>query len=81
MVWIGDRTRQLDSGHVEFMRGLQNPIGLKTSPSQTSDGLLDLIDTLNPDNDPGRLVLISRMGHEKVQEILPQSGPSRSQRG
>lgn len=71
MVWIGDRTRQLDSGHVEFMRGIANPIGLKTGPSQTSDGLLDLIDTLNPDNDSGRLVLISRMGHEKVQETLP----------
>ncbi len=71
MVWIGDRTRQLDSGHVEFMRGIANPIGLKTGPSQTPDGLLALIDTLNPDNDPGRLVLISRMGHEKVEEILP----------
>ena len=71
MVWIGDRTRQLDSGHVEFMRGIANPIGLKTGPSQTPDGLLKLIDTLNPDNDPGRLVVISRMGHEKVDEILP----------
>ena len=71
MLWIGDRTRQLDSGHVEFMRGIANPIGLKTGPTQTPDELLKLIDTLNPKNDPGRLVLISRMGHDKVEEILP----------
>ena len=72
MLWIGDRTRQLDSGHVEFMRGIANPIGLKTGPSQTPDDLLKLIDQLNPDNDPGRLVLISRMGHQKVEEKLPE---------
>jgi len=71
MLWIGDRTRQLDSGHVEFMRGIANPIGLKTGPSQTPDDLLKLIDALNPNNDPGRLVLISRMGHDKVEDILP----------
>ncbi|MEE2997682.1 MAG: 3-deoxy-7-phosphoheptulonate synthase class II [Pseudomonadota bacterium] len=71
MLWVGDRTRQLDSGHVEFMRGIANPIGLKTGPSQTPDELLKIIDALNPDNDLGRLVLISRMGHEQVAEILP----------
>ena len=71
MLWIGDRTRQLDSGHVEFMRGIANPIGLKTGPSQTPDELLKVIDALNPNNDPGRLVLISRMGHGKVEELLP----------
>ncbi len=71
MLWIGDRTRQLDSGHVEFMRGIANPIGLKTGPSQTPDELLKVIDALNPNNDPGRLVLISRMGHDQVEEILP----------
>ena len=71
MLWIGDRTRQLDSGHVEFMRGIANPIGLKTGPSQTPDELLKVIDALNPNNDPGRLVLISRMGHDKVEELLP----------
>lgn len=71
MLWIGDRTRQLDSGHVEFMRGIANPIGLKTGPSQTPDELLKVIDVLNPNNDPGRLVLISRMGHDKVEELLP----------
>ena len=72
LLWIGDRTRQLDSGHVEFMRGISNPIGLKTGPSQTVDGLLELIDALNPRNDPGRLVLISRMGHDQVEEKLPE---------
>lgn len=72
LLWIGDRTRQLDSGHVEFMRGISNPIGLKTGPSQTVDGLLGLIDALNPRNDPGRLVLISRMGHDQVEEKLPE---------
>jgi 3-deoxy-7-phosphoheptulonate synthase len=72
LLWIGDRTRQLDSGHVEFMRGISNPIGLKTGPSQTADGLLELIDALNPRNDPGRLVLISRMGHDQVEEKLPE---------
>lgn len=70
MVWIGDRTRQLDSAHVEFMRGIQNPIGLKTGPSQTPDELIKLMDVLNPENDPGRLVLICRMGHEQVEEKL-----------
>lgn len=72
LLWIGDRTRQIDSGHVEFMRGIANPIGLKTGPSQTADGLLELIDVLNPQNDPGRLVLISRMGHDQVEEKLPE---------
>tara|TARA_Y100001936_G_scaffold253993_1_gene323186 strand:+ start:7717 stop:9201 length:1485 start_codon:yes stop_codon:yes gene_type:complete len=71
MLWIGDRTRQLDGGHVEFLRGIANPIGLKTGPTQTPDELLKVIDALNPDNDPGRLVLISRMGHEKVEQTLP----------
>ena len=56
----------------EFMRGIANPIGLKTGPSQTPDGLLELIDALNPKNDPGRLVLISRMGHENVEDKLPE---------
>jgi len=71
LLWIGDRTRQLDSAHVEFMRGIANPIGLKTGPSQTPDELLRIIDVLNPNNDPGRLVLISRMGHDQVAEKLP----------
>jgi 3-deoxy-7-phosphoheptulonate synthase len=70
-VWIGDRTRQLDGAHVEFMRGIKNPIGLKCGPSLPPDDLLRLIDVLNPTNEPGRLTLISRMGADKVEEKLP----------
>jgi 3-deoxy-7-phosphoheptulonate synthase len=70
-VWIGDRTRQLDGAHVEFMRGIKNPIGLKCGPSLPPDDLLRLIDVLNPNNEPGRLTLISRMGADKVEEKLP----------
>jgi len=62
MIWIGDRTRQLDHGHVEYFRGIKNPIGLKCGPSLKPDELLRLIDVLNPDNDPGRLTLINRFG-------------------
>ena len=72
MVWIGDRTRQLDHAHVEFCRGIINPLGLKCGPSSKVDGLLRLIDVLNPENEPGRLTLIVRMGAEKVGEMLPQ---------
>jgi len=71
LLWIGDRTRQLDSAHVEYMRGIQNPIGLKCGPSSDPDELLRLIDILNPQNIPGRLTLIARMGHDKVQAKLP----------
>ncbi|HEY8382664.1 MAG TPA: 3-deoxy-7-phosphoheptulonate synthase class II [Microvirga sp.] len=71
MLWIGDRTRQLDHAHVEYMRGIQNPIGLKCGPSLTPDGLLKLIDALNPDNEPGRLTLICRFGADKVFDNLP----------
>ena len=70
MLWIGDRTRQLDGAHVEFLRGVGNPIGLKTGPSLDADDLLRLIDALNPDNEPGRLTLISRMGADKVETKL-----------
>jgi 3-deoxy-7-phosphoheptulonate synthase len=72
MLWIGDRTRQLDGAHVEFLRGVKNPIGLKCGPSSKSDELLKLIDILNPDNQPGRLTLISRMGAGKIEEHLPR---------
>ena len=72
MVWIGDRTRQPDHAHVEYCRGIKNPIGLKCGPSTTVDGLLELTDILNPDNEPGRLTLIARFGHEKVGEHLPE---------
>ena len=72
MLWIGDRTRQLDGAHVEFMRGVGNPIGVKIGPTMDSEELIRLIDILNPDNDPGRLNLIVRMGAEKVGEHLPR---------
>jgi 3-deoxy-7-phosphoheptulonate synthase len=71
LVWIGDRTRQLDGAHVEFMRGIKNPIGMKCGPSLDPDDLLRLIDRLNPANQPGRLTLITRMGADKVADKLP----------
>ncbi len=71
MLWIGDRTRQLDGAHVEFMRGIKNPIGLKCGPSLAEDELLRLIDALNPENKPGRLTLIARFGSDRVAEKLP----------
>ena len=71
MVWIGDRTRQPDGAHVEYFRGLKNPIGLKCGPSMTADGLLELIDVLNPGEEPGRLTLICRFGADKVGDHLP----------
>ena len=70
-LWIGDRTRQPDGAHVEFLRGVQNPLGLKVGPTTTADDLLRLCTTLNPKNEPGRLTLISRMGAEKVARTLP----------
>nr|WP_024308327.1 3-deoxy-7-phosphoheptulonate synthase class II [Pseudomonas sp. P818] len=72
MLWIGDRTRQLDGAHVEFMRGIENPIGVKVGPSMDPDKLIRLLDTLNPDNDPGRLNLIVRMGADKVEAHFPR---------
>ncbi len=70
-LWIGDRTRQPDHAHVEFARGIENPIGIKCGPSLEPDGLLQLIDMLNPENEPGRLTLICRFGADKVGEYLP----------
>lgn len=71
MLWIGDRTRQIDGAHVEFLRGVGNPLGLKAGPSMSADDLLRLCDILNPNNEPGRLTIIARMGAEKVTEKLP----------
>ncbi len=71
MLWIGDRTRQPDHAHVEYMRGIKNPIGLKCGPSLTPDGLLRLIDLLNPEDEAGRLTLICRFGADKVFDHLP----------
>lgn len=72
MIWIGDRTRQPDGAHVEFCRGVQNPIGLKCGPSMTADDLKQLIATLNPENEAGRLTLIARFGAGNVAEHLPR---------
>lgn len=71
-LWIGDRTRQPDGGHVEFMRGISNPIGIKCGPSLETSDLLQLLDILNPDNEPGRITLITRVGAGKVSEHLPK---------
>jgi 3-deoxy-7-phosphoheptulonate synthase len=71
MLWIGDRTRNPDDAHVEFLRGVVNPIGCKVGPSMTPEDLIRLCDTLNPHNEAGRLTLIARMGHEKVEKFLP----------
>jgi len=71
MVWIGDRTRQLDHAHVEFFRGIRNPIGLKCGPSLKPDDLLRLIEALDPQNQAGRLTLIGRFGADKVFDHLP----------
>lgn len=72
MLWIGDRTRQAEGAHVEFCRGVRNPIGMKCGPSLDPDNLLKLIDILNPDNTPGRLTLIARFGSDKVESGLPK---------
>jgi 3-deoxy-7-phosphoheptulonate synthase len=71
MIWIGDRTRQFDHAHVEYCRGVKNPLGLKCGPSLKTDDLLRLIDILNPTNEAGRLTLIARFGAEKAGEGLP----------
>jgi 3-deoxy-7-phosphoheptulonate synthase len=70
-LWIGDRTRQADGAHVEFLRGVKNPLGMKVGPSQEPDDLLRILDILNPANEAGRITLISRMGADKVGDKLP----------
>ena len=71
MLWIGDRTRDLDGAHLEYFRGIHNPIGCKVGPSMKEDELIKLIDALNPNNEAGRLNLIVRMGHDKVADKFP----------
>ncbi len=71
MLWIGERTRNLEEAHVEYMRGIANPIGCKVGPSMSPDELLRLFDALNPDNEAGRLVFIARMGVGKIGDALP----------
>ncbi len=70
-LWIGDRTRQLDGAHVDFLSGVGNPIGMKVGPTTDPDELIRVIEALNPSNEPGRLTLISRMGAEKCADLLP----------
>ena len=70
-VWIGERTRQLDHAHIEFFKGIKNPIGVKVGPGMEPDELIRLIDAVNPDNIPGRLTLITRMGADVLPEKLP----------
>ncbi|HVY35107.1 MAG TPA: 3-deoxy-7-phosphoheptulonate synthase class II [Caulobacteraceae bacterium] len=72
LLWIGERTRQLDHAHIEFMRGIKNPIGLKVGPTLEPDDLLKLVDVLNPDNEPGRLTLYGRFGADKIAARLPR---------
>ncbi|MFT2090657.1 class II 3-deoxy-7-phosphoheptulonate synthase [Paraglaciecola sp. 2405UD69-4] len=72
MLWIGERTRQLDHAHLEFFRGIHNPIGVKVGPSMQEDELIQLIDALNPKNEAGRLTLITRMGADNLEANLPK---------
>jgi 3-deoxy-7-phosphoheptulonate synthase len=72
MLWIGERTRQLDGAHIEYMRGIKNPIGIKCGPTMEPDDLLRLIDVLNPQNEAGRLTLIGRFGSDKIADRLPR---------
>ena len=71
MVWLGDRTRQLDGAHVEYLRGIENVLGVKCGPSLSADELLKLIDRLDPRGRPGKLVLIGRFGARKIGDVLP----------
>ena len=72
LLWVGDRTRQHDHGHIEFLSGIQNPVGIKCGPSLEPDDLIRLIEKINPENDTGKVVLICRMGSEKVIDHLPK---------
>ena len=71
MLWVGERTRQLDHAHIAFVRGINNPVGIKISDKATPEELLEIIDAVNPDNIPGRVTIIVRMGAEKLREKLP----------
>lgn len=71
MLWIGERTRQLDGAHIEFLKGVKNPVGCKVGPGIEPDELIRLIDALNPENEAGRLTLITRMGSDKIGDVLP----------
>lgn len=71
-LWIGDRTRFLDSAHIEFCRGIENPIGIKCGPTMNPDELIQLLDILNPNDDAGRITLITRFGNDKIETYLPR---------
>ncbi len=71
LLWLGDRTRQLDGAHLEFLAGIQNPLGVKVGPTATPDEVLAICDRLDPHQVPGRLLLIARMGASKVESLLP----------
>ena len=72
MLWIGDRTRDVGDAHVEFLTGVKNPIGIKAGPSMTAEGLMKLVHKLNPENEPGRLNIIVRMGADKIEKEFPK---------
>jgi 3-deoxy-7-phosphoheptulonate synthase len=72
LLWIGERTRELDGAHVEFFRGIRNPIGVKCGPSMEGDDVLRLMDALNPKNESGRLTLYGRFGYDKIEDRLPR---------
>ena len=71
MLWVGDRTRQVDGAHIEFVRGIHNPIGLKAGPTLPPEDLIRLIDLVNPENEPGKVNVIVRMGADQVEKGLP----------
>jgi 3-deoxy-7-phosphoheptulonate synthase len=71
MLWLGDRTRQMDGAHVEYLRGIENVVGVKCGPTLEPDELSRLIDHLDPHNRPGKLVLIGRFGAKRIEELLP----------
>src|SRR3954447_6759193 len=71
LLWVGDRTRELDGAHIEFLRGVNNPVGLKLGPSASAEEVVELCGLLDPERTPGRLVVISRMGADKIDDLLP----------
>lgn len=71
MLWIGERTRQIDGAHVEFLRGVLNPIGVKVGPTYDIDNIKNLVERLNPENEAGRITLITRLGLKNVEKVLP----------
>jgi 3-deoxy-7-phosphoheptulonate synthase len=81
LVWIGERTRDLNGAHVEFCRHIRNPIGVKLGPTTSPDDALGLIERLNPDDEPGRLVFITRLGADRIREVLPPLLETVTERG